>query len=36
MNNQLDLEKFRVEQQLLLAAKSPQLLPHPMNDVQES
>ena len=36
LNNQLDLEKFRVEQQLLLAAKSPQLLPHPVNDVQES
>jgi hypothetical protein len=35
LENQLDLEKFRVERQLLLEAKSPQLLPHPVNDVQE-
>ena len=35
LDNQLDLEKFRVERQLLLEAKSPPLLPHPVNDVQE-
>jgi hypothetical protein len=36
LENQLDLEKFRVERQLLLEAKAPQLLPHPLNDSQES
>jgi len=36
LDNQLDLEKFRVQQQLLLEAKSPQLLPRPANDAEES
>lgn len=34
LDNQLDLEKFRVERQLLLEAKSPQLLTHSGNDAQ--
>jgi len=36
LENQLNLEKFRVEKQLLLETKSPQLLPHPASDTQES
>jgi hypothetical protein len=35
LENQLDLEKFRVEKQLLLETKAPQLLPNPVNDFQE-
>lgn len=35
LENQLDLEKFRVEKQLLVQSEPPQLLPHPMNEVQE-
>lgn len=36
LKNQLDLEKFRVEKQLLIERESPQLLSHtPMNEAQE-
>lgn len=35
LENQFNLEKFRVEKQLLLEAKSPQLLPNPASDTQE-
>ena len=35
LDNQLDLEKFRVEKQLLIQRESPQLLPEPMNEARE-
>jgi hypothetical protein len=35
LDNQLDLEKFRVEQQLLVQRESPHLLPHHINEAQE-
>jgi hypothetical protein len=35
LENQLDLEKFRVERQLLVQQESAPLLPNPMNEVQE-
>jgi hypothetical protein len=35
LENQLDLEKFRVERQLLIQRETPQLLPDPMNEAQE-
>lgn len=35
LENQLDLEKFRVERQLLIQRETPQLLPDPMNEVHE-
>jgi hypothetical protein len=36
LENQLDLEKFRVEKQLLLESKAPQLLPGPVSEDLES
>ena len=35
LENQLDIEKFRVEKQLLIEAESPPLLPGSMNEAQE-
>lgn len=35
LDNQLNLEKFRVEKQLLLQSDSPPLLPHSANEAQE-
>jgi len=35
LENQLDLEKFRVEKQLLIQREAPQLLPEPMNEARE-
>jgi hypothetical protein len=35
IENQFNIEKFRVETQLLLESKSPQLLPNPVNENSE-
>ena len=35
LENQLHLEKFRVEQQLLVQRESPRLLSNPVNEAQE-
>lgn len=35
LNNQLDLEKFRFEKQLLIQSEPPPLLPDPMSEVHE-
>ncbi|MGA7827051.1 MAG: hypothetical protein WCA04_05300, partial [Geobacteraceae bacterium] len=35
LENQLDIEKFRVEKQMLIQAESPPLLPGSINEAQE-